>query len=245
MAVFTKEEIRELFSENNKAIAETNKAIAELRESQKKTDKQIAETNKAIDRLVARQEKTDEQLAKTDAQLAKTDAMINKLGVKIDKVAAKMDKMNDMYGGLSNNVGQATEELFYNTLSENPVLKGIRFDPPKRNLYNRVGKCEDEYDLVMKNDDDLSIFILEVKFKASESDVEKLLTTKRKNFNILFPEYKDYEQHWGLAATIIDEELKDMALNNGLTVLQHKGDLIQYNPPIRPEDPIRHDAQAF
>ena len=252
MAVFTKEEIRELFSENNKAIAETNKAIAELRESQKKTDKQIAETNKAIDRLVARQEKTDEQLAKTDAQLAKTDAqlaktdaMINKLGVKIDKVAAKMDKMNDMYGGLGNNVGQATEELFFNTLTDNPVLKGIRFDPPKRNLHNRVGKCEDEYDLVMKNDDDLSIFILEVKFKASASDVEKLLTTKRKNFNILFPEYKDYEQHWGLAATIIDEELKDMAVKNGLTVLQHKGGIIEHNPPTRPEDPIRHDAQAF
>ena len=41
MRVFTKEEIRELFSENNKAIAETNKGIAELKESQKKTDAQL------------------------------------------------------------------------------------------------------------------------------------------------------------------------------------------------------------
>ena len=181
----------------------------------------FAETDKRIDRLAERQEKTDEQLAKTDALL--------------NKVAAKMDKMNEMYGGLGNNVGQATEELFFNTLTDNPVLKQIRFDRPQRNWHNVVGKCEDEYDLVMKNDD-LSIFILEVKFKASLSDVEKLLTTKQENFNILFPEYKEYDQHWGLAATIIDEELKDMAVNNGLTVLQYKGELIQHNPPTRPEE---------
>ena len=194
MAVFTKEEIRELFSETNKAISETNKAI---------------------DRLAAKQEKTDEQL--------------NKLGV-------KMDKMNEMYGGLGNNVGQATEELFFNTLTDNPVLKQIRFDPPQRNWHNVVGKCEDEYDIVMKNDD-LSIFILEVKFKATNVDVEKLLTTKKENFNILFPEYKDYNQHWGLAATIIDEDLKDMAVASGLTILRHKGRIIQYNPPSTPKEP--------
>ena len=226
--MLTKEDILELFAKTDKQIAETNKAIAELRESQKKTDKQITETNKAIDRLVARQEKTDEQLAKTDAQLAKTDALLN-------KVAAKMDKMNDMYGGLGNNVGQATEELFFNTLTDNPVLKKIRFDLPQRNWHNVVGKCEDEYDIVMKNDES-SIFILEVKFKASKSDVEKLLTTKQENFNILFPEYKNYDQHWGLAATIIDEDLRKMAVKSGLTVLQYKGKLIQHNPPTRPEE---------
>ena len=184
-AVFTKEEIRELFSE----------------------------TNKAIDRLAARQEKTD-------AQIAKTDASVKRLG--------------ERYGGLSNNVGQATEELFFNTLTDNPVLKQIRFDPPQRNWHNAVGKLEDEYDIVMKNDDS-AIFILEVKFKASLSDVEKLLTTKQENFNILFPKYKAYDQHWGLAATIIDEELKDIAVASGLTVLRHKGGIIQYNPPSDPK----------
>ena len=212
MAVFTKEEIRELFSETNKAIDRLGERIDRLAARQEKTDEQIAETNKAIDRLAAKQEKTDEQL--------------NKLG-------AKMDKMNEMYGGLGNNVGQATEELFFNTLTDNPVLKQIRFDPPQRNWHNVVGKCEDEYDIVMKNDDLFSIFILEVKFKATKADVEKLLTTKKENFNILFPEYKDYNQHWGLAATIIDEDLKDMAVASGLTVLRHKGGIIQYNPPIQ------------
>ena len=238
MAVFTKEEVRELFAENNKliaenskAIAENNKGIAELKESQKKTDAQIAKTNKAIDRLGERIDERIDRIAarqeKGDAQLAKTDAQLTKLGV-------KMDKMNEMYGGLGNNVGQASEELFFNMLNDNPVLKQIRFDPPQRNWHNVVGKLEDEYDIVMKNDYS-SIFILEVKFKATKSDVEKLLTTKQENFNILFPEYKDYDQHWGLAATIIDEDLRKMALENGLTVLQYKGKLIQHNPPSAPK----------
>ena len=195
--------------ETGQSIKELFRGIAELKESQKKTDALIAETAK-------QQAKTDAQLAKTDAQLA--------------KVAAKMDKMNEMYGGLGNNVGQASEELFFNMLNDNPVLKQIRFDPPQRNWHNVVGKLEDEYDIVMKNDD-LCIFILEVKFKATNADVEKLLTTKQENFNILFPEYKDYDQHWGIAATIIDENLRKMAVNNGLTVLQYKGELIQHNPP--------------
>ena len=207
MRLFTKEEIKELFAETNKAIAETNKAIAktsreisELRESQKKTDAQIA--------------KTDAQIAKTDAQIAKTDASLKRLGKR--------------YGGLGNNVGEATEELFFNILNNEPVLNGIHFDSVERNWHDRVGNCEDEYDIVMKNGS--SMFILESKFKASNSDVERLLTTKQQNFNILFPEYKDYDQHWGLAATIIDKEVKDMAVNNGLTVLQYKGDLL-VTPP--------------
>ena len=89
-----------------------------------------------------------------------------------------------------------------------------------------VGKCQDEYDIVMRNGS--SIFILEAKFKASKLDVEKLLTTKQENFNILFPEYNKYDQHWGMAAAIIEEELKDMAVNNGLTVLQYKGGLLAW-----------------
>ena len=107
MRMFTKEEIKELF-------AETNKAIAELAVSQKKTDEQQAKTEKTIDRL-----------------------------------GAKMDKMNEMYGGLSNNVGSATEEFFYNALKKKRTLNGIRFDRVERNWGRKGGKQNDEFDIVM------------------------------------------------------------------------------------------------
>ena len=43
--MLTKEEIKELFAETNKLVAENSKGIAELREKQEKTDAQIAETS--------------------------------------------------------------------------------------------------------------------------------------------------------------------------------------------------------
>ena len=235
MRVFTKEEIRELFSENNKAIAETNRGIFELKERQKKTEEAIdrlaasqKKTDETIDRLAASQKKTDETIDRLAASQKKTDEQIAKTAKQLAKTDTSLKRLGKRYGGLSNNVGEATEELFFNMLNHERVLNGIRFDSVQRNWHDRVGNFEDEYDIVMRNGS--SIFILESKFKPTKSDVEKLLTTKQENFNILFPEYKDYDQHWGLAATIIDEELKDMAVNNGLTVLQYKGGLL-VTPP--------------
>ena len=216
MAVFTKEEICELFSETNKAISETNKAISE--------------TNKGIFELKERQEKTDEQLAKTDAQLAKTDAQLA-------KTDASLKRLGKRYGGFSNNVGSATEEYFYNVLDENPILNGIRFDHVERNWCKKGHKQNDEFDIVMLTPkaspgDGSAISVIEVKLKADEEDVEKILTTQKKRFNEIFPEYKDYEQHWALATFSIDDKLRKKAVASGLTVLQRKGGIIEHNPPM-------------
>ena len=207
--MFTKEEIKELFSENNKAIAETHRAIAE-------THRAIAETNKGIAELRESQKKTDEQLAKTDAQLAKTDASLKRLGKR--------------HGGLSNNVGSATEEFFYNILDETPILNGVHFDDVQRNWGKKGYKQDDEFDIVMLNG--TAISVIEVKFKVDEEDVEKILTKQKKRFNEIFPEYKDYEQHWALATFSIDDKLRKKAQASGLTVLRRDGDLIEHNPPM-------------
>ena len=69
-----------------------------------------------------------------------------------------------------------------------------------------------------------------MKLQAHEKDIEKILTTKKKRFNKIFPEYKDYEQHWALATFSIDKDLRKKAQASGLTVLQRKGDLLEYNP---------------
>ena len=202
--VFSKEEIKELFAE---------------------TDKRIDRLGERIDRLTESQKKTDEQLAKTDAQLAKTDALVA-------QVAAKMDKMNDMYGGLSNNVGSAIEEFFYNALKKKRTLNGIRFDHVQRNWRKKGYKQNDEFDIVMLNG--TAISVIEVKLKAHEDDIDKILTKQKKRFNEIFPEYKDYEQHWALATFSIDKNLRKKAQASGLTVLRRDGELLEYNPPIRP-----------
>ena len=227
MRMFTKEEIKELFAETDKRIDRLGERIDRLAEKQEKTDAQIAETNKGISELKERQEKTDAQLAKTDAL--------------IDKVAAKMDKMNDMYGGLSNNVGSATEEYFYNALKKKRTLNGIRFDDVQRNWGRQGGTQNDEFDIVMLTPkaspgDGTAISIIEVKLKAHEDHINKILNTQKKRFNEIFPEYKDYEQHWALATFSIDDKLIKKAQASGLTVLRREGGIIEHNPPTRPEE---------
>ena len=235
MRVFTKEEILELFSENNKAIAETNKAIAEtnkgiaeLKESQKKTDEQIAKTSREISELKESQKKTDAQLAKTDAQLAKTDAQLAETAKQLAETDASLKRLGKYHGGLSNNVGSATEEYFYNILNKKRILNGIRFDSVQRNWGKKGDKQNDEFDIVMLNG--TAISVIEVKLQAHKDDIDKILTKQKKRFNEIFPEYKDYEQHWALATFSIDDELRKKAVASGLTVLQRKGDLIEYNP---------------
>ncbi|MBN2826333.1 MAG: hypothetical protein JXQ76_13465 [Campylobacterales bacterium] len=75
--------------------------------------------------------------------------------------------------------------------------------------------------------DDKNIAIIETKYKAHQKDVEKLINKKYKNFQTLYPEYKDYNHHLGLASFYINEEVKEMALDNNVMVLQRKGDVIE------------------
>ena len=196
MRIFTKEEIKELFAENNKVIAE-------LAESQKKTDEQLAETKALI--------------AENAKGLSETKALFN-------KVSAKMDKMNERYGGLSNNVGSAVEEFFYNALKKKRTLNGVRFHHVGRN-WRKKGH---EFDIVMENG--TAISVIEVKLQAHEDDIEKILTKQKKRFNEIFPEYKDYEQHWALATFSISKKLREKAQASGLTVLRRDGELLEYNP---------------
>ena len=212
--MLTKEDILELF-------AKTDKKIDRLAASQKKTDEQIAKTSREIYELRESQKKTDAQLAKTDAQLAET-------AKQLAETDASLKRLGKYHGGLSNNVGSATEEFFYNALKKKRTLNGVLFDRVQRNWGRKGHEQNDEFDIVMLNG--TAISVIEVKLKAHEDDINKILTTQKKRFNEIFPEYKDHEQHWALATFSIDKGLRKKAVESGLTVLRRQGDLIEYNP---------------
>ncbi len=175
------------------------------------TDQELKEL---IASLALAQHKTDEQLAKTDAQLAKTDA--------------RLDKLATMYGGVANNQGAVAESFYFNSLKHHPVLRGIRFDSVYKNLTGNSHGIEDEYDILLLNGRD--VFIIEVKYKAHPDDLKTLINKKASNFKPLFPLYKDHKLHLGLASFHLGDETIQSALNQGVTVLQRKGDLIETTP---------------
>jgi len=174
--------------------------------------------------LAIQSAKTDAQLAQTDAQLAKTDAQLAQTDAQLAKTDAKLDKIAKMVGGIANNQGDVAEEFYFNSLKANPVLKGIHFDFVDKNITRCAHGIEDEYDIVMVNGKE--IFIIEVKYKAHQSDLDRLLTKKFPNFKKLYPEYKDYTKHLGLASFYINDDLKQQALANHVSLLQRKGDVI-------------------
>ena len=167
------------------------------------------------DRLDAQMQRNSEEMKrnseKVDAQLAET--------------SRKLDKVGDMVGTFGRNLGEITEEFFFNSLAQTQNLAGIHYDILHKNVTSKAGKVEDEFDIVMINGKDIAI--IEVKYKAHEADLTKLLTKKYDNFKKLFPMYKDYTHHLVLATFSLYDDLKEKALANGVIVLQRKGDVIE------------------
>ena len=176
------------------------------------TQEQLAQTLLKIEesqlRLEESQLRTDEQMKKTDARL---------------------DRVAKLVGNISNNQGDIAEEFFYNSLKAKPSLAGINYDFIDKNVTRSKGKVEDEYDILLVNGKDIAI--VEVKYKAHVRDVEKLTTKKYNNFKKLYPEYKNYTHHLGLASFNMNKDVKESASQNNVILLQRKGSIIETLAP--------------
>ena len=158
--------------------------------------------------LAVAQAKTDVQLAATDAQLAKT--------------GAKLDRLAELYGGVSSNQGSAAEEFFYNSLSANPVLGGLKFDRASANVNISTKKKLAEFDIVMLNGS--SVAVIEVKYKVHPSDLEKTEKTL-KRYREFYPEHKGLDLYGGIAGFSVPPDVAKAAKDKGLFVLKRKGDV--------------------
>ena len=178
--------------------------VAGLAVAQDRTDAQIKATDQQIAGLTVAQKATDEQMKRTDE---------------------KLDRIGAMLGSIGQNQGAVAEEFFYNSLKETQTLAGVHYDFIDKSLSRTSNGISDEYDIILVNGQDVAI--VEVKYKAHESDLDKLLTKKINNFKKLFPAYKDYRHHLVLATFHLYNELKERALQNNVIVLQRKGDIVE------------------
>ncbi|MEA2049893.1 MAG: hypothetical protein U9O56_04110 [Campylobacterota bacterium] len=185
-------------------------AMLRLEASQEKISNELKNSNLE---LKSSQEKTDEQMKITDEKMRETQESLKRIGI--------------MVGNISNNQGDIAEEFFYNSLAHDPTLAGISYDHIDKNItrHSKSSNIQDEFDLVLVNGKDIAI--IETKYKAHTSDIERLINKKYTNFKKLYPEYKDYTHHLGLASFNINEDVKEMASQNNVILLQRKGDIIE------------------
>jgi hypothetical protein len=143
----------------------------------------------------------------------------------------QMKEVNNTIGGMGRSNGAFAENLFFHSLEKSKTFAGVHFDTVS-NKFKRLKKLpdgtklEDQFDIVMTNDD--AIAIIEVKYKAQDDDVKKMIEKKVPNFKALFSDYASYKIYLGLGSFSFDEYTAKEAEKLGVGLLQVSGDTVEY-----------------
>ncbi|GHV35700.1 hypothetical protein AGMMS4952_27880 [Spirochaetia bacterium] len=180
-----------------------------------------------------KQEETYRQMKETDRQMKETERILKESGKETDRILQKLGKETDrlieenwqLIGGMANSDGDAAEEHFASSLESKMMFAGQHYDAIIRNLNKKTGNLRDEFDIVLYNC--TSVAIVEIKNKANQEDVTKLVTQKLPNFRTFFPEYKDHAIYLGIGSMSFDSRVVTTAQELGIGILRQKGDTIE------------------
>ena len=183
----------------------------ELRELTASNSAMIERLGNKIEANIVAQAETNAEIKATNEQMKRTDATLERMGIHL--------------GGITDNNGSNTEDYFYNSLLDNPVLGGIKYDSIAKNFQIKSKRSQGEFDIVMFNGENVAL--IECKYKAHEKDVEKLIHKKVNSFKELFPIYASHKFYLGIASFSFYPELETYAKENGVAILKQKGAVIE------------------
>lgn len=184
--------------------------VASLAIGQAKTDEKIAA-------LADSNAKSDQKMADLATAQAETQVEVKETSRVIKEVGRRM-------GAMAANQGDVTEEFFYNSLVAKPTLGAIQFDSVTPNLRFQNKGEHDEFDIVLTNG--ASVALIEVKYKAHINDLEQT-QSKIASYRRWRPEHKDYKVYAGLASFSVPSDVTKAAHEQGIFVLQRKGDVVE------------------
>ena len=149
----------------------------------------------------------------------------------IEEIKAMQRENARIIGGMGRNNGAFAENLFLHSLEKSKTFAGVHFDTVS-NKFRRLKKMpngtklEDQFDIVMTNDD--AVAIIEVKYKAESNDAKEMIEKKIPNFKSLFSDYADYKVYLGLGALSFDDYAVKEAEKLGIGLLKVAGDAVEY-----------------
>ena len=182
----------------------------------RETDRLFKESREAFDR---RSEAIDLEMKQSREDF---DRRMKESGADFDR---RMQKLESITGSISNNYGKFAEEYFFNSFQKGKQnFFGEKFDEIKKNL--KGTETDDEFDIVMLNGH--SVGLVEVKFKAHENDIPKVLK-KVYTFRANFPKYQNHKVYLGLATMVFYPELEDECIQQGIAVIKQVGDTVVIN----------------
>jgi hypothetical protein len=177
----------------------------------------INDTPATLESVWAAFRETDRQQKKTSEQLEKSSADFDR----------RMKKLEDLTGSMANNHGSFAEEYFFNSFENGKQnFFGEKFEDIDKNIKGIEKGYKDEYDILLMNGK--SVGIIEVKFKAHENDISKVLR-KAETFRENFPKYKNHKVLLGLASMSFIPELEQECIDRGIAVIKQVGDTVVIN----------------
>ena len=216
-------------------------AAAERRieKAEKKAEKAQAAFEKRWEQTQAAFDKTqaafDKKWEKDQAAFDKTQAAYDKKWEK-DQAAYekrweqseyKTKKLEELMGSWANNQGLFAEEYFSNSFYKGKRnFFGEKFDRMENNAKGITEGYQDEYDILLINGK--SVGIIEVKFKAHENDIPKVLR-KATTFRVNFPNYENHRVYLGLATMAFYPALEQECINQGIAIIKQEGDSVVIN----------------
>ena len=132
--------------------------------------------------------------------------------------------MSEIYGGVASNFGSAAEVIFYNSLTFNFEIGGIKFDRVTPNVMPATKTKQGKFDNMLVNGN--SVAVVEVNYKLHPSDLAK--TTKNlKRYREFYPEHKNYKPCCGITGFSVAAYAVQAAKKQGLFVLKRGGKVLK------------------
>ena len=174
----------------------------------------------ALRELAASQKETDRLIKETDRQMKEN-------ALQMKETDRKIDKVRETLGSWANNHGRFAEEYFFNSFEKGKQnFFGEQFDDIDQDVKGIEKGFKDEYDILMTNGH--SVGIVEVKFKAHENDIPKVLN-KVNTFRVNFPKYSRHKVYLGLATLSFYPELEEACIKQGIAIIKQVGETVVIN----------------
>ena len=181
-----------------------------------------------------------ESQAASSAELKESRAEFDRRSAEFDRRSTEFDrwrqesnadfdrrikKLEDSIGSINNNIGRVTEYFFYTSFEQG---KRDFFGEEFYEIRKNVGglKIAAEYDFILINGQ--SVAIIEVKYKAHENDISKVLK-KAVTFRANFSDYQNHKIYLGLASMAFYPQLEQACIDNGIAIVKQVGDTMVLN----------------
>ncbi|MBF0416369.1 MAG: DUF3782 domain-containing protein [Magnetococcales bacterium] len=201
----TDREFQEMVREDRERRAELDRKFQETDRQMKETDRRIQETDRQM-------QETDRRMQETDRQMQETDRLVKEVSRQVGNLGSRWGEFVE---GI---VAPACETLF--------VERGI----PVHRVSSRVkaksldGNRRMEIDLMVVNTD--YVILVEVKSRLTAEDVRDHLK-RLHEFKEFYEGEKGARVMGAVAGILIDNDVDQYAMNQGLFVIVQSGDSVK------------------